>query len=486
EHSQLTNNNSWPVSVGLKAVRSEISVVGKKSAASKNSASPNRLFVGLPLDSVSDCNTINHTKAISAGLRALKLLGVQGVELPIQWSIAQPESTSEYCWSSYLALARVVQDAGLELRVGLHLYGSKKSRQEVCLPKWVKRIAMEKPDILFTDRAGQRHAGCLSFAVDELPVLDGKTPMQVFEEFFLSFQGEFSGLIGSTITGILVGLGPDGELRYPSYPPTTTTTHPFTGVGEFQCYDKFLLANLKSHAENSGNPCWGLSGPHDAPSYNESPNSTNFFNDQNGSWDSPYGKFFLSWYSNQLLSHGDRLLSIASKSFANLPITLSAKIPLLHNWHKTRSRPAELTAGYFNGYVSVAETFGRHSCQMVVSGMDLVDKDQPEGLQSSPELLLDEIIGACKRNGVRISGENSRLVGWDFGRIKEKLSVVGSFTYQRMGADFFSPQHFFKFAEFVRSMKEIELGVDDLASEEETLSMGMEGASSGDREMQAA
>lgn len=233
-----------------------------------------------------------------------------------------------------------------------------------------------------------------------------------------------------------------------------------------------MLSNLKKHADTSGNSYWGLSGPHDAPSYTESPNSSNFFKDNGGSWETPYGNFFLSWYFDQLLSHCDRLLSVASKTFCNLPVILSAKVPLVHNWHKTRSHPAELTAGYYNtnsrdGYDSIAEVFAKNSCQMVVPGMDLADKDQPEELRSSPEMLLAQITRACKRHGVRMSGENSAMLGCNFGRIKENLSAVDSFTYQRMGADFFSPQHFPLFTEFVRNVSETKMDTDDLVSEDQ-------------------
>lgn len=36
---------------------------------------------------------------------------------------------------------------------------------------------------------------------------------------------------------IQVGMGPCGELRYPSYPESNGTWK-FPGIGEFQCYDK--------------------------------------------------------------------------------------------------------------------------------------------------------------------------------------------------------------------------------------------------------
>ena len=36
---------------------------------------------------------------------------------------------------------------------------------------------------------------------------------------------------------------------------------------------------------------------------------------QEGSWDSEYGSFFLSWYSGELVSHGDRMLRCARSVF---------------------------------------------------------------------------------------------------------------------------------------------------------------------------
>ena len=75
-----------------------------------------RLFVGLPLDAVSyDCKSINHARAIAAGLKALKLLGVEGVELPIWWGIVEKDAMGQYDWSGYLAIAEMVQKVKLVL-----------------------------------------------------------------------------------------------------------------------------------------------------------------------------------------------------------------------------------------------------------------------------------------------------------------------------------------------------------------------------------
>ena len=42
-------------------------------------------------------------------------------------------------------------------------------------------------------------------------------------------------------------------------------------VGEFQCYDRRALASLAAAAQAAGHPEWGYSGPHDAGTYNSTP-----------------------------------------------------------------------------------------------------------------------------------------------------------------------------------------------------------------------
>lgn len=461
--------------LALKALQSGVVREERQSASGKRSTSGNgvRLFVGLPLDAVSsDCKTINNAKAIAAGMKALKLLEVEGVELPVWWGIVEKDAMGKYDWSGYLAVADMVHKMGLKLHVSLCFHGSKKPY--IPLPKWVSQIGKSNPSIFFTDRSGEYYKECLSLGVDDLPVLNGKTPVQAYQSFCESFKSAFSHFMGSAITGISMGLGPDGELRYPSHHQllTNSGTH---GAGEFQCYDKNMLSILKQHAEASGNPLWGLGGPHDAPAYNQSPNSNCFFRD-GGSWESPYGNFFLTWYANQLLTHGDRLLSVAASTFSDTEVSTYGKVPLMHSWYRMQSHPSELTAGFYNtvkrdGYEEVAKIFAKNSCKMILPGMDLTDAVQPQEILSSPELLLSQIMAACRNNGVEVSGENSSDSGafGGFEQIKKNIvagdNVLDLFMYQRMGACLFSPEHFPSFTKFVRSLKQHEMHSDDVAAE---------------------
>ena len=60
---------------------------------------------------------------------------------------------------------------------------------------------------------------------------------------------------GSCITEVTVGMGPAGELRYPAYPEGDGRWR-FPGVGEFQCYDAHMLADLSARADALGHPEW--------------------------------------------------------------------------------------------------------------------------------------------------------------------------------------------------------------------------------------
>uniref|UniRef100_A0ACD5WR98 Uncharacterized protein n=1 Tax=Avena sativa TaxID=4498 RepID=A0ACD5WR98_AVESA len=444
--------------------------LGQAAAAADSKNSPEaddvgmvRLFVGLPINSVTDGTTVNSARGIEAGIRAVKLLGADGVEMQVFWSVVQPDSPDRFTWAGYRAVADMARAEGLSLRVSLRIHGSPGGNVPR-LPAWVGAAAAIDRDILFTDSAGKRHDDCLSFAVDELPVLAGMSPLQRYEAFFRSFANAFEDLFESTITDVTVGLGPNGELRYPSYPPGSDATK-FIGVGEFQCYDKYMLAQLKQHAQAFGQPMWGLSGPHDVPGYHESPDSREFFRDQDGSWQSPYGDFFLSWYAGKLLSHGDRVLGMASRVFGSKPVELSAKVPFMHWFHGAKSRPAEAVAGFYksnqkNCYSPVAKVFANHGCTMIVPGMDVCMNKQHRSTGSSPDQLLIQIKNACWRHGARIAGENASLVMThtsSFSRIRSNILTTervrpSHFTYQRMGAQFFSPEHWPQFTEFVRSV----------------------------------
>ncbi|KAL8195766.1 hypothetical protein R6Q57_025519 [Mikania cordata] len=465
--SQMLKSCNFPVKVSSR-YQSAANTKASRDPTISDHKEGVKLYVGLPLNSVSECHAINHSRAIAAGLRALKLLGVEGVELPIWWGVSEREAMGKYEWSGYLALVDMIQKSGLKLHVSLCFHACKE--ESIHLPKWVSEIGESKPDIFFADRSGTRYKDCLSFGVDSLPVFDGKTAIQVYQGFIESFKTFFSPFMGSTITGVTLGLGPDGELRYPSCHDQVKNSVDH-GAGEFQCYDENMMSSLKENAENVGNPLWGLCGPHDAPNYNQQPMCNTFFED-GGSWETAYGDFFLSWYSTQLISHADRMLSLASSSFIDTTVKVMGKLPLVPSWYRSRSHPAEVTAGFYNttyrnGYEEIAKIFCKNSCGMILPGVDMLDEQQPNEVFSSPELLLADIRDACRNHGVEVCGQNLNVASTikNFEQIKQNLADengIELFLYQRMGSDFFSPENFPLFTAFVRSLNQVEVDLDDL------------------------
>lgn len=59
-----------------------------------------------------------------------------------------------------------------------------------------------------------------------------------------------------------------------------------------------------------------LNVPVSASGLSSCPQDTGFFRGWGGAWDSSYGQFFMKWYSDQLLLHGQRLCKIASCIFS--------------------------------------------------------------------------------------------------------------------------------------------------------------------------
>ena len=91
-----------------------------------------------------------------------------------------------------------------------------------------------------------------------------------------------------------------------------------------QCYDKYLKKDYEKAEKKAGHSMLDLS-KEKFGDYNSKPHETTFFK-ENGTYDTEKGKFFLEWYSNKLILHGDQILREANKIFTGLKIDLVAKV----------------------------------------------------------------------------------------------------------------------------------------------------------------
>ncbi|RLN07772.1 beta-amylase 8 [Panicum miliaceum] len=333
--------------------------------------------------------SIGRPRGVRAELRHLKSLNVDGVVVDCWWGIVEAWIPRKYEWSGYRDLFGIIKEFKLKVQ-------------------WIMEIAKENQDIFFTDREGRRNTECLSWGIDKERVLRGRTGIEVYFDFMRSFHMEFRNLSeDGLISAIEIGLGASGELRYPSFPERMGWKYP--GIGEFQCYDRYMQKNLRQSALSRGHLFWAR-GPDNAGYYNSRPHETGFFCD-GGDYDSYYGRFFLNWYSGILIDHVDQVLSLAALAFDGAEIVV--KIPSIYWWYRTASHAAELTAGFYNptnrdGYSPVLKMLKKHSTilMLVCYGAEFTVQENDEAF-ADREGLTWQVMNAAWDHGLPLCIESA-------------------------------------------------------------------------------
>ncbi|KAG6574880.1 Beta-amylase 1, chloroplastic, partial [Cucurbita argyrosperma subsp. sororia] len=425
------------------------------------------VFVMMPLDCVTMENKVKKRKAMEVSFQAMKGAGVEGVMVDVWWGLVEKERPGEYNFGGYEEFFAMAAKYGLKVQAVMSFHQCGGNVGDSCtipLPRWVVEEMEKDPELAYTDQWGRRNFEYLSLGCDDLPVLKGRTPVQCYADFMRAFKQNFNHLLGNTIVEIQVGMGPAGELRYPSYPEQNGTWR-FPGIGAFQCFDEYMLSSLNAAANAAGKPEWGSTGPTDAGHYNNWPEDTRFFKKEGGGWNSSYGEFFLSWYSQILLDHGDTILSHASSIFKPSSAKISVKIAGIHWHYGTRSHAPELTAGYYNtryhdGYVPIAQMLARHGAIFNFTCIEMHNHEQPQNALCAPENLVRQVSLATQKAQVPLAGENA-LPRYDeraHDQIVRASLLEGdremcAFTYLRMNPQLFEEDNWRRFVGFVQKMK---------------------------------
>ncbi|CAO2813014.1 unnamed protein product [Amaranthus hypochondriacus] len=369
------------------------------------------VYAMLPLGVVTADNNFENQDDIKRQLYKLREAEVDGVMVDVWWGIIESKGPKQYDWHAYRSLFQVVKDCGLKIQAIMSFHqcgGNVGDGVYIPLPQWVLQVGDSNPDIFYTNRRGTRNKEYLTLGIDNEPIIGGRTPIQIYSDYMKSFKENMSDFLDAgVIVDIEVGLGPAGEMRYPSYPQNQGWSYP--GIGEFQCYDKYLTEDFKKAATETGHPEWNL--PDNAGQYNDRPESTEFFRN-NGAYLSDHGKFFLTWYSNKLLIHGDQILEEATKAFCGCKVKIAAKVSGLHWWYKDSSHAAELTAGYYNlrdrdGYRPIARMLSRHYGVLDFTCLEMRDYEQPGYADSAPQELVQQVLSGSWRENIEVAGENA-------------------------------------------------------------------------------
>lgn len=407
------------------------------------------VFIMLQLDWMSDDgSSLRHAETLEAHFKLLKLAGVRGVMADIWWGICEPEP-NQYRFGAVKALCAMLKDLGLELQATMSFHqcgGNVGDPVVIPIPAWAMQEAQKK-DLLYRHGKSQVSDDCLSWSAANQRVFPGesqlRTALECYHDYMAAFLKECQEYIGDTIPEMQVGMGPCGELRYPSYMMSKGWQYP--GVGLVMADDEGMRKSLHDSAGlkdlPSGLPEEQNALPDDSAIFRAGDPCSEGFRTGDG-------KKFFEWYTASLIKYGESMLLEAAEALKKLPgpapaaekFSFSAKVSGLH-WHCMHpSRATEACAGYSHGHgagnayddiaamlAKVAKTNGRPALfNFTCLEMTNIDNKGNPQADSAPEDLIAQVRFACIKHAVPMCGENAlefdlATGDWAFERMSKQL-----------------------------------------------------------------
>jgi beta-amylase len=422
--------------------------------------------VKLPANVVTVNSTISNITQLTGQLALLKNSSAKGVVLDVWWGLVEVEP-QQYNWTLYDELFALLNETGLRVKASLAFHACDSfSDCDFQLPSWLDQV--DNPEAYYQDKNGNIYSAYLSSGVDYKPIFPGgRTAVGMYTEFILNFAEHFSEYFDSLIYEVKVGLGPNGELAYPAFPADWE----FPGIGEFMCYDSYLLAEYAFYAAKAGHLDWGFF-PNGTGTYNSVPDNTTFFapisktNTDKLNYASDYGQFFLEWYSNRLVTHGQAILAnaVAILNGYSPNVTVAAQIGCVYWQYFDPSHAAELTSGYKNdngtAYDRFAEMFEGLGVTFDFGCFEMWDKQFPSNSSAGPAELVYQTLQTAQNYGVRFEGHNTHPVysQEDYNQIEKNcrrdITPIYGFDFRDLeDALVFNADNFTIFKKFVSNLE---------------------------------
>ncbi|EQC26456.1 hypothetical protein SDRG_15701 [Saprolegnia diclina VS20] len=408
--------------------------------------------VMLPLDTVvldaKACSSTRLKNATALGLQfeKLKASGATGVMADCWWGLVEGAGPRQYDFAAYADLARLAKASNLTIQMVMSFHQCGGNVGDECdIP--IPRHWFTKDDVWYTTQAGLITKEYISLWADATP-LDkfGRTPLQMYSEFLAAFKTHVVDAYPGVVSEVQIGGGPAGELRYPSY-QLQENRWSYCGVGEFTSYDTYANASIVAHAASTGHALWATRpGPSNAGNFNCLPSENGqcpFFANGADNFASPYGQFYLDWYSGSLLQHGRDLTKLGRDVFP-APFELSVKVSGIHWWYDSPHHGAELTAGYQNtnnknAYYDIASMLKEHDVRFCFTCMEMNDNyDDNDKCRSRPGKLVGQARDAVTALGLSLkhsfAGENALPIGGNdqITSIAGHIAGAASFTFLRL------------------------------------------------------
>ena len=407
-------------------------------------------YVMAPLTIFNSDQTFKDYNGLKTMLNKLKESKVDGIMVDVWWGLVEA-SPKTYTWTGYDQLFQMFIELGFKIMPVMSFHrcgGNVGDDANIPLPKFIVN-SDKKP--FFKDQNGNVDDEYISFGYDEVKI-EGRTPIQMYKDFIEAFAKQYKKYLDNgTIPEIEVGMGPCGELRYPSYQSSFGWSYP--GCGGFQSYDDKMVEKLNNDAAKVNN---GFGhNPTNVGDLNALPGESDFWAYD---WKSDYGQWYIHWYANQLIEHGKRIMK-ASREV--LPTTkLSSKISGIHWWYMSACHCAEITAGLLNfnyedGYKNIIESFKSYNYGCCFTCLEMTPTISTG---SNPVYLVQQILDDCSISGVEFEGENA-LETYDvaaYNRIVEWAQKgLSTFTFLRLTDNLIKDDTFKNFKVFVENMHNV-------------------------------
>jgi len=227
----------------------------------------------------------------------------------------------------------------------------------------------------------------------------------------------------------------------------------------------FLLSEYSDFASKAGHGEWGTPPNGSAGTYDTVPSNTTFFKAGGDyTFQSDYGQFFLNWYSNRLVRHGQAILgnAVAIIGTYSQNVTVAAQLGCVYWQYKDPSHAAELTAGYKNdnmtGYAPFFVMFDGLDVNFNFGCFELSDKQLQANSSSAPQELVYQTLQNAQTYGTRYEGQNSDYVNSTgaYSQIEhvcrhDIVPIVG-FDFRIDSTSFYTDATFSNFKDFVKDM----------------------------------
>jgi beta-amylase len=170
----------------------------------------------MPLTVVTNEGYVNNDPHLSWQLDKLKEANADGFMVDVWWGLTEKQP-KQYDFSAYEKLVSMAEQRGMRVQLVASFHQCGGNVGDDCfipLPSFVTG----ESDIWFKDQHGNENKEYISFFADEVAVGDDRSPLNMYGDWLSALSATFSDKLGGTIAEVQVGLGPCGELRYPSYP----------------------------------------------------------------------------------------------------------------------------------------------------------------------------------------------------------------------------------------------------------------------------